>query len=179
MIIRAYTLDDIAPHMEQLVKINIECFSEFPWLSCMDSKKVLNMLKRHISYPGQISLLCFTKDILVGATINFPVIFNPVLTNFIEKNIWEKTICLSGTFVKPNYQSFGFGKNLHEERLRLAKEEGYEYAIHRTNPDSLMYAMIKKTGFEPIGECKVRLPRMIGGKIKNLPDTRVVSLKKL
>jgi GNAT superfamily N-acetyltransferase len=179
MIKRAYTLNDISPYMEQLVKIYVQCFSEFPWIRHINPDDVKDMLKKDISYPRQIFLMFLDKGILAGAALACPIKYHPHIKKFISQEIWEDTICFSRIFVSQEFRNNGVGKLLHAERMLASIDEGFKFAVQRTNPNSKMYPIILQTGFKPIAECQVWHPRKIGSEIINMPDSRVISLKKL
>lgn len=179
MIKRAFIFDDIKLYLERLVDIFIECFSVEPWRMYIEREDAIEMFKKDISYPKQIFLLKFDREKLVGAAIACPVRFQNDIAKYIDGHIWARTICLSRIFVAPGYQAKKIGQELHLERLRLAKEEGFDFAVQRTNPDSKMYPIILKTGFKKINEMRVYHWRNTSRGRMYLPDLRVISVKEL
>lgn len=179
MIIRISSFEDLLPYLLCLVDMYKDCFAEPPWNEFFTDEEVRDWFKKMLELPKNIVLL-FKDDNgdVVGATFCFPVSFKEDVAKFLPKNFSPEKVCyLAEMFVNSKRRNNGVGTSLHHERLIIAKKEGFEAAIHRTNFNSKMFPLITKNGFDVIGSQDVSSYKSINGEIINAIDKRAISFK--
>jgi len=183
MIKRLKNFAEMARYSSELARIHKECFSAPPWNFAISEREALMTLKNAFELPNSIFCVDAVADVVFGAAIASPLKFHPEISSIVQRkkgDIIKEAVYCQWIFVDPKWQHDRRGSNLHETRLFHAKQEGFKYAVQRTSHKSRMYQIIKKTGFEEIGHCKVLYLRDYGDGKKVLAyDTRVISIKEL
>lgn len=178
MIKRINTLSELSTFKKQLIEIYVKSFSEPPWYEVFMEDDVWHWFCDMTNYPNNIILLSLTDGEINGATFNFPAGHKPDLCHFLTNGLSVKEVCyFAEIFVNPLKRNLGIGKQLHLQRLSIAKDEGFKAVLERTNPDSKMYRLIQETGFQTVGKQEVMSKKNKNGEILTTTDQRIISLK--
>lgn len=170
----------ITRYQDDLLKIYKQAFSEPPWNEVFRREEILEWFSEMMLCSGKIVLAIYFENELVGGTF--------CVNSDLEHDVWkylpadikkQEVIYLAESFINPMYQRKGLGKRLHNQRLELAREQGYKYALQRTSEESGMFPLIQRTDFKEIGRQIVVSCKKIDGVIREYPDERIISLKKL
>jgi GNAT superfamily N-acetyltransferase len=177
---RIYALSDLANNQKTLIEIYQKAFGEKPWYEVFSEQEVADWFAEMMAIPNHIVLTIKNGNKIVGATFCTSMELKPDLYPYLENHAKpEEVIYLAESFIDPAEQHQGYGSILHKVRLALAKQEGWRWALQRTNKKSGMYHLIKRTGFQEIGKQPVVSKKLIKGKVIESSDERILSLKKL
>lgn len=183
MIKKLSNFAEMARYSSKLARIYKECFSVPPWNFAISEREALMTLKNAFELPRSIFCVDVAAGVVRGAAIASPLRFHPEVSSIVQRkkgDIIKEAVYCQFIFVNPIWQKDLRGTELHDTRLFNAKQDGFKYAVQRTSRDSHMYQVIKKSGFEEIGECEVLYLRDYGDGKKVLAyDTRVISIKEL
>lgn len=177
---RIVAYDQLVPLLGDLAKIHCEVFSKKPWNFSTNLEESTSFLRGHFAIDDRIFVVGFEAGKVIGAALASPLIVHFDLASLVEPDVAYNGIYLTRIFVDEDYQGKGFGRKLHEARLQFAREQGFQFALHRTVPESKMYSIIVRDGFEKICSMPV-LERHVTelGTPFFQHKPRVVSLKKL
>jgi len=169
-----------AGYQDKLIHIYKQAFGEPPWNEIFTNNEVKDWFAEMMSCSGKIVLALCVEYELIGGTFCVNADLKHDVWQYLPTSVKkQEVIYLAESFINPAYQRKGLGKILHDRRLEIARKQGYKYALQRTNEQSGMYALIQRTCFKEIGRQIVISCKTINGVIKEYPDERVISLKKL
>ncbi|MDO8241248.1 MAG: GNAT family N-acetyltransferase [Candidatus Moranbacteria bacterium] len=165
----------------RLAKTYELCFAEYPWCEVFASGEAAAWLREMIRYPENISLGWQSYlGKIVGAAFAFPVSLKSDVVVFVPQSIEvEEVIYIADIFVKRSSRNLGIASKLHEECLNIAKQNGFLYAIGRTNLDSKMRPIFEENGYRIIGTQRVVSRKFMEGKIVSVPDERGIFFRTL
>ena len=141
------------PETRRLAKIYNRCFAESPWREIFESGEAATWLRKMIGYKNSIACAWDTSGGEVGAIFAFPVRFKPDVVVFIPAEIDVcETMYVADIFVKKMYRKRGIASLLHDECLQRTNACGFTHALIRTNLESNLMPLLRKSGYELIGE---------------------------
>lgn len=177
---KIFDYDQFLSVLDELAKIHCEVFTKSPWNFSITEEESVSFLQGHFFINDRICVVGFKDRKVIGAALASPLLAHFDLASLVSPSIVVHTIYLTRIFVDEEYQGRGFGRALHETRLQFAREAGFQYALHRTIPESRMYNLVMKDGFKKVCSMPVmeRHVTELGTPFfQHKP--RIVSLKKL
>ncbi len=165
---------------EELGRIHCDSFSRAPWNVSFKLDESIVFLRSHFRVNGQIFVVGFEDDKVIGAALASPLYFHYDISRLMDPEIIQNTIYLTRIFVDRKFRGKHFGQLLHEARLEFAKWENFQFALHRTAAGTRMHRIVQRGGFKKIGQMPVleRCETNLGTYIYR-NELRVLSLKKL
>lgn len=115
---------EATPHLEDLARLRMIVFREFPYLYEGDLQYEKNYLKTYFSSPNSFVCLCEIERKIVGActAILLADEQNEFQKPFLNKSLDPKTICYFGESVlEKEYRGQGIGNQFMSLRLDFAK----------------------------------------------------------
>lgn len=121
----------IAPHLEDLARLRIRVFRDFPYLYDGDLGYEADYLNRYAECPASLFLLAFDGDALVGAATGMPLAAEVAdfRAPFEARGLPVDAIFYYGESVLlSDYRGHGIGKAFMAEREAHARREGFTTA---------------------------------------------------
>jgi len=113
------TGSDIAPHVEDLARLRIEVFREFPYLYDGDADYERNYLQTYVNSARSLALLVYDGSELIGASTGLPMLdeTEEFQRPFVEHGYDVREIFYCGESVlRRGYRGRGIYKHLFQGR---------------------------------------------------------------
>lgn len=127
MDIRTFTGDAVAPHLDDVARLRIEVFRDFPYLYDGDVGYEATYLATYARSRESLFVLAFDGDRVVGASTGLPLGDE---TPSFQKPFVERGIALGSVFyfgesvLLPAYRGQGLGHRFFDEREAYARRLG-------------------------------------------------------
>jgi GNAT superfamily N-acetyltransferase len=118
---------EAAKFIEEISRLRISIFREFPYLYDGDKKYEEKYLQTYFSCPESYVAICFDEERIIGASTAIPMKYEeenfkmPFITNGFDPS----KICYFGeSILMPQYRGLGIGKSFMKKREEFAKRIG-------------------------------------------------------
>ena len=118
---------DIVPYITSMAKLELEVFSDFPYLYEADLLTQMNFIKRYADCSKSIVVLVMDGDNVVGLSTGMPFFFDSELFKkpFIDHGIDVKNVfCLGESVLLPAYRGKKIYRQFFEMREMAARVNG-------------------------------------------------------
>ncbi len=119
---------EITPYVTSIAKLEMEIFSEYPYLYEIELSGQINYVKRFAECEQGIVVLAMEADNIAGLSTGIPLLFDtePFKKPFIDNCInIERVFYLGETLLLPEYRGKGIYRHLFAKREAMALEHGY------------------------------------------------------
>jgi GNAT superfamily N-acetyltransferase len=119
---------EIFPYMDDLARLRIQVFHDYPYLYEGDLEYEKNYLKVYTNCPASVLVLVFDEKKIVGASSALPLASEAdyVKKPFLDAQIEVENIFYFGESVLLNeYRGLGIGKRFFKERETAAQEQKF------------------------------------------------------
>jgi GNAT superfamily N-acetyltransferase len=142
IVIKRFSGQDAEPYLEELARLRMEVFSEFPYLYCGSDDYERAYLRTYLGVPDSVIVVAFDAERVIGAATGLPMSAetDEVKAPFMEQGYDPQRIFYFGESVlQKTYRGRGVGVRFFEQREAHAAElERFEWtafcAVQR--PDS-------------------------------------------
>ncbi|MFC3551183.1 GNAT family N-acetyltransferase [Lysobacter cavernae] len=171
--VRSFVGAAIAPYLDDLARLRIAVFRDWPYLYDGDAGYEALYLRTYLQSPRSIAVLAFDGDRVIGASTGLPLAdeSEAFLTPFAHASVEPREVFYCGESVLlPSYRGRGIGHRFFDEREAHARGFGdYAWtafcAVERDAADPRRPAFHRgneafwhKRGYRPRPELRVSLP---------------------
>lgn len=131
MHIQTFTGSDALPYIEDLGRLRITVFAEFPYLYNGDMAYEREYLQTFFEARQSVLVLAMHEDAIIGASAGLPLAeeTDNIKRPFIERGIdVSKVFYFSESVLLPQWRGHGLGHVFMDERERWARANGYQMA---------------------------------------------------
>lgn len=125
--LKRYTGDALGRYIEEVAKLRIEIFREYPYLYDGNMEYEEKYLRTYTASPNSVVVIAFAGDQVVGASTAIPLCheIEEFKTPFLTQNIDPQTVFYLGESVlKKSYRGRGIGVRFFHERESHARSIG-------------------------------------------------------
>jgi len=127
LIIRRFTGTALNDYLDEVARLRIEVFRDFPYLYDGTMEYERKYLQTYVQCPQAVVVVAFDDDAVVGASTGIPLQFEEdnFKQPFIDKGYNPKDVFYCAESVlRKEYRGHGLGKNFFDEREAHARELG-------------------------------------------------------
>lgn len=130
--IQTFTGDAARPYQDDLGRLRIDVFREFPYLYEGDLNYEKEYLAGFLNSASNVIVLAFAEDRIVGASTGIPLLHAPleVQSPWEKANLFpmDQIYYFGESVLLKGYRGQGIGVTFFEEREKWARQQGFDYA---------------------------------------------------